>query len=184
MDHPGERLLRSARDRREVAQRVVAELRIERRVDRHRAGVGHPQRIAVGRRLGDELGADRAAGAGLVVDHDGLPERALQLVDEQSCVRIERATGREADDDLHRPLRKRGLGRTGSGQPCRAHATVSTGAASSCCPRVAAIRHPATLRQWVVVFRSCHEAPRCGWVLELQRGQSMSALMPDAVGAV
>ena len=37
------------------------------------------QRVAVGRRLGDRIVADRAAGARPVVDHDGLAERLLQL---------------------------------------------------------------------------------------------------------
>ena len=44
------------------------------RVDHHRAVEPEQQRVAVGRRLRDELRADVAARAGAVVDDDLLPE--------------------------------------------------------------------------------------------------------------
>ena len=61
------------RDRREIADRMILEVGIERDVGRQRAGrIGHHQRIAIRRRVDDLLDRDGAAGAGAVVDDDGL----------------------------------------------------------------------------------------------------------------
>ena len=61
------------RDRREIADRMILEARIERDVRRQRARrIGHHQRIAIRRRVNDLLDRDGAAGAGAVIDHDGL----------------------------------------------------------------------------------------------------------------
>ena len=70
-------------DRREIAQRVVAEVRIEHDIDRHRAGIAEHQHMAVGRRRRHHLGGDHAAGAGNVLDHEGLAERGGELLREQ-----------------------------------------------------------------------------------------------------
>ena len=58
-------------DRREILARIVARIGIEARIDRDRAGVAEQQRVAVGLGLGDRAGAEIAAGAGAVIDHDG-----------------------------------------------------------------------------------------------------------------
>src|SRR5450631_4190865 len=55
-------------DRREVLARVVADVWIKRRIDGERSGAAEPERVAVGRGLGDLAGAERAAGAAVVFD--------------------------------------------------------------------------------------------------------------------
>ena len=62
------------RDRRDVALRIVGEVLHEVRRDGHRADRGEVNRVAVGRRQGDVLRRDVAAGARLVLDDDRLPE--------------------------------------------------------------------------------------------------------------
>src|SRR5207247_9746269 len=61
-------------DKGEILDAVVRELAVQARVDRMRVGITEVQRVAVGRRLGDDLGGDRSAGAGPVVDDDLLAE--------------------------------------------------------------------------------------------------------------
>jgi hypothetical protein len=59
------------RDRREIAHQFIFALRHQRFI----RGLGvrhHQQRIAVGRRLGGFHRADHAAGAGAILDHEGL----------------------------------------------------------------------------------------------------------------
>ena len=61
------------RNRREIADRVILEVGIERDIGRQRAGrIGHHQRMAVRRCVDDLLDRDGAAGAGAVVDDEGL----------------------------------------------------------------------------------------------------------------
>ncbi len=79
------------RDRREVLDRVVGHLRIQRRIDRLRADRSHQQRVAVGRRLGDEIGAQVAAGAGLVLDDEALAEGLGELGRERAGEDVGRA---------------------------------------------------------------------------------------------
>ena len=73
-DHDG-RQADQRGDRREVLDRVVTEARVERRVDRQRAGIAEHQHMAVWRRLGDHVGGDDAAGARHVLDDERLAER-------------------------------------------------------------------------------------------------------------
>ncbi len=90
------------RDRREIAQRVVGQVVAHVRRDRDRADGGEEDGVAVGLRLGDEVGADRAVGAGLVLDQHRLRQRVLQLVGEQPADEIGRAAGREGDHHADR----------------------------------------------------------------------------------
>src|SRR6266404_3003386 len=46
------------------------------------------QRVAIGRSFGDEIVADRAAGTGFIVDHDGLAQRFLQFRCDQPRRRV------------------------------------------------------------------------------------------------
>jgi hypothetical protein len=89
----------------EVGSRVVGHPFVQRIVDRHHAGGRHEQRVPVRRRLGDGVGADVACGPGLVLDHDGLAERTRKTVGQEPRKNVGRASGRERDDDAHRPLR-------------------------------------------------------------------------------
>ena len=61
----------------EVLQRVVGQLRIERGVDRMRRDHG-AEGVAVGRGLGDDVGADDGVGARLVLEDDRLTPSASE----------------------------------------------------------------------------------------------------------
>src|SRR5258705_126328 len=79
MDHEYGGYRRERRDEREVLERVVGQLRIERNVDRHRARVAEHQRVTVGRGARHLLGGDHAARAGNVLDHERLAEGVAEL---------------------------------------------------------------------------------------------------------
>ena len=90
------------RDRREVLDRVVRQLAIDVGQDRVRAGRVEQQRVAVRRRLRDELRADAAAGAGAVLDDERLAELRAHAVGENPRDAVDAAAGRERNDDAHR----------------------------------------------------------------------------------
>ncbi|MFI4930485.1 MAG: hypothetical protein ACHP83_09610 [Burkholderiales bacterium] len=64
--------------------------------------MAHQQRVAVGLRLGGFGGAERAAGARLVVDDDGLAERHSELRCDRARQDVSAAAGRERHDEAHR----------------------------------------------------------------------------------
>jgi len=68
MRHQQRRLVRHQRDRREVAQRVVGQRLVQRRIG-GMADVHHEQRVAVGRGLRHQVAADDTARAAAVLDH-------------------------------------------------------------------------------------------------------------------
>src|SRR5204862_1301963 len=70
--HQNERPRGDVDDGREIAHRVVRQLRIQVRRDGDRRIRGEEQGVAVGGRLGDVIGAYGAARAGAVLDHDRL----------------------------------------------------------------------------------------------------------------
>jgi hypothetical protein len=92
-------------DRRKIAQRVVAQVRVEHDVDRHRAGIAQHQHVAVGRRRRHRLGGHHAAGARDVLDHERLAESSGQLLREQPGEHVRIAAGRRGRDQAHRPVR-------------------------------------------------------------------------------
>ena len=92
-------------DRCEVLARVVADIRVERRIDRERAGAAEAERVAVGRALRDLARRDRAAGAALVLDHDLLAERAAHLLGDDARHHVVAAAGRIGNDQRDRPRR-------------------------------------------------------------------------------
>ena len=107
---------RHQRDRREIRDRVVRKLRIRAGRDRVGAGRAERQRVAVGRRLGRGVGADRAAGARPVLDDHGLAEPLAQPLRHDAGDDVGRAARREADDELDGLVRIIGL------RQCRASA--------------------------------------------------------------
>jgi hypothetical protein len=87
-----------------IAHQFIFALRHQRLV----RGLGirhHQQCIAVGRRFGGLDRADHAAGAGPVLDHEGLAETVLQDVADQAGRDIGRATGAKGNNDPDRPGR-------------------------------------------------------------------------------
>ena len=64
------------RQRDEALGRMIGELRIDRRRDRHHAARADEQRVAVGRLVGDELGRDAPARRRPVLDHELLAEES------------------------------------------------------------------------------------------------------------
>ena len=86
------------RDGGEVLHRVVLQLLAHRRRQDRMAGDDEVQRVAVGRRLGDDGRADRPRGAAAIVDHDALAEQRLHLVEDDPRRDVGDAAGREADD--------------------------------------------------------------------------------------
>ena len=91
----------------QVLRRVERQLGVDRGADRQRADVAQQQRVAVRRRLGDEVGAQVAVGAGLVLHDHGLLERLRQRLADGAGDDVRRPAGRVRHDDAH------GLGRPG-----------------------------------------------------------------------
>ncbi len=107
------------RHRRDVAHEVVAEVLHQRRVDGVRRR-GEEQRVAVGRRPHHRFGAERAAGAGPVLDHDGLAQLPRQPLRGKPRDDVDLAAGRETDDQLDRASRiglREGVNRDDNAQP-------------------------------------------------------------------
>jgi hypothetical protein len=95
-------------DRREVAQRVVAHVRVEHRIDDQRVD-GHQERQAVGGSACDRAGAEVAGRARPVVDDDRLvPERA-EVRRQAARERVHPRPRREWNDDMDGPPRPRRL---------------------------------------------------------------------------
>ena len=99
-EHVGD--LAEQRDRREGGRRVVRHLLVEELVGDGGADRAEQQRVAVGRRLGDQLRADIAAGAALVLDHDIGAPGVLQMLGGDAAQQVGRAGGRERHDHADR----------------------------------------------------------------------------------
>ena len=70
-----------------------------------RAPMADADRVAVGRRARDPADADGAAGAGRVLDDDGLAERAAHALGHDAGDGVGRTAGRERHDHGDRPRR-------------------------------------------------------------------------------
>ena len=104
-------------DRREALLRIVGLVRVKADVDRQWPGCTEKNRVAVGLRAGDKLGADVAARACLVLDHDRLAQLRLQALGQPACQRIGRPARRKRHHQRDRARRKIGRGK-GRGQCC------------------------------------------------------------------
>src|SRR6185295_17510803 len=87
-----------------VLDRIEAELFVQARAENQRAVADHAEGVAVGRRFGEAIGGDVAAGPGDVLDHDRLSPGGAELLREQAPGHIRRDPCREADQDAHRLL--------------------------------------------------------------------------------
>ncbi len=94
------RKIPDARDRREVLDRIVGHALVERDRRMRRVG-GEQQRVAVGMRVRDRVCCDHPVGTRLVLDHEGMPERLLQILRDQARRRVGLAARRERRHDRH-----------------------------------------------------------------------------------
>jgi len=113
------------RDRHEILQRVVAELRIQRGVEGDVREPADHQGVAVGFALRRRQRADNGSGAGLVLDEKGLPRSLRQRVGKVPPDEVIAAAGSDRDDDLHgvigiAGLRTRRCNERCTDQGCRA----------------------------------------------------------------
>ncbi len=99
------------RDRNQIAHQLIRFLVVQRFVDGLRAG-DHQQRVAVGRSLGDQVGADGGSGARAVVHDEGLVQGLAQFLGDGAGVDVGRPAGAKRDDDSDRTA-------MGSHRPCR-----------------------------------------------------------------
>ncbi len=88
--------------RHEIALDVERQLLVELRVDRVRRQ-REQDRVAVGRRFRDDVGAEIAGGAAAVVDDDRLAELRRQRLDDDARNDVGAAARRIRDDELDRP---------------------------------------------------------------------------------
>jgi hypothetical protein len=102
---------RHGAERREARDRVEP-LRLGQTGRERQRRSGLKQRVAVGRRVGDGLGAEIPARAGLVVDDDRLARPLGELLADGAGNRVEAAARRVGDDDRD-AARRVGLGRGG-----------------------------------------------------------------------
>jgi hypothetical protein len=89
-----------AGDRHNIAQEIVVEFFIKRRVDRIRRR-DQQQRVAIGRRAHRGLGADVAAGAGPALDNECLAKPFGEPLRHQPRRDVGRAARRIADDQAN-----------------------------------------------------------------------------------
>ena len=111
----------NADDRNQVFERVIRQLRIQRRIDCEVAGLSQHHRVAVGRRLRCKVDTDVAACAGFVIDHDNPLQRLGELVRDYARENIRTASRRKRNDQANR-FRRIGLRHGGSrhnGERCQ-----------------------------------------------------------------
>ena len=72
------------------------------RIDGDVAELDEAERVAVRLGFGDRLGADIAAGAGAVLDHEALAERLVQIVGRDARGHVHQAAGGGDDDQADR----------------------------------------------------------------------------------
>jgi len=93
---------REPRHRHNVLLRVVGHFLAHGEIGAECARTAEPDRVAVGCGLRDRVDPDHGARAGLVLDHDRLPQLLLQAELDSARHRIRAAAGRKADDETNR----------------------------------------------------------------------------------
>ena len=110
-------------------KRFVGELSIQALVDRERSRRAQQQRVTVRLGLVGQIGADIAAGAGPILDHDRLLPSCLQLLANDASQHVIDAAAWEGDDEFYRAGGKvrlrcskaRNERRSTSDDPCYRH---------------------------------------------------------------
>src|ERR1700726_149647 len=97
-------LVAYARNGCDVADKIILELFIQRRIDRV-LKAREQERMAIGRRLYDGLGGDIAAGTGPVLDDELLGEPVRQPLPNQAHRDVGLAAGGEPYENSYRPRR-------------------------------------------------------------------------------
>src|SRR5215467_1368372 len=93
-----------ARDWRDVADKIVSEFFVERRVDRRR-GIDQEEGVAVRGRAYDRFRGDGVIRARDVFDDEWLTKPLGKPSPQHTRENIRRTAGRRTDDDAHRPRR-------------------------------------------------------------------------------
>jgi hypothetical protein len=88
-----------------ISARIVRHAGEQQRIDRQRPADRQAERVAVGRGLGDRVGAEIAARARLVLDHEVLAELVLEVIGDQPHHQVGGRAGAERHDQLDRPGR-------------------------------------------------------------------------------
>src|SRR6266849_6561427 len=89
-------------DRGEILERIIENLLLQGGADRQRAGAGDRDRITIRLGLRHVIGAERARGAGAVVDDDQLPEQLLHLLAEHPADDVVRSARRKGYNESNR----------------------------------------------------------------------------------
>ena len=91
------------RDRHQILENVVGHRFLQRRIDDD-ARIHQHHAVAVGRRMGDVVDADDAAGAGLVLGDDRLAKRIADLLRQHAAGKIDDAARPIGNDQVHGPV--------------------------------------------------------------------------------
>src|SRR5262245_52028033 len=94
----------NASARRNITDKIVVELFVERCVDRG-GTADHEERVAVGRGAYDGLNTDITTASRTVLNEELLAEALRQPLTDQARSDVVRTTGGKGDDDSHRPRR-------------------------------------------------------------------------------
>ena len=86
------------RDRRKVPHRIIRQAFVKRGIDGLRSDCRHQQRPAIGRRLGHRVGANGAARASSIIDHERRLECVAKRLGERPRNNIGRSPGWKRHD--------------------------------------------------------------------------------------
>ena len=93
-------------NRREVLFKIIGQAGLQHRRISERPVGAQQQRIAIGRRLRDRIGADHAARPGAVFHNDRLAQERRHAFANHARLKIRRSAGRERHDDADGPIRE------------------------------------------------------------------------------